>query len=111
MSISVENKNDITLITIENQEIDASNTGQLKDELHQSLAPGMHVLLDLSKLQFIDSSGLGVLLSCMRYLTSNNGDLKICCVTKSVQAILELVRFHRVVDIFNTREEAEKAFE
>ena len=111
MHISVEEKNNMSVITIEDKEVDAANSAELKEELHNAIRPGTNVLLDLSKLEFLDSSGLGVLLSCMRYLTSHNGTFQICSVTKPVQAILELVRFHRVVDTYNNRNEAFRAFE
>jgi anti-sigma B factor antagonist len=60
----------------------------------------------LSEVGFIDSSGLGAILSCYRHLQFTNGDLRLCCLSEQVRTLFELVRMHRVFDIYGTREEA-----
>jgi len=67
-------------------------------------------VLDLSRLRFVDSSGLGALLSCLRQLTGRGGDLRLSGMSKPVRALFELVRMHRIFDIYPTKEEAIKAF-
>ena len=69
-----------------------------------------NVVLDLTRLRFIDSSGLGAFLSCLRKLNQKQGDLKLCGVSKQVRAVLELVRMHRILDICGTRQEAARAY-
>jgi len=71
----------------------------------------MRLVIDMSSVQFVDSSGLGVILSCLRQVTERGGDLKVCGLSKGVRALFELVRMHKVVEIYNTREEALAAFE
>ena len=75
-----------------------------------SLEPNSKVVLDMSEVEFIDSSGLGVILSCYRHLNSANGDLKLCCLNEQVQTLFELVRMHRIFDIYKTQEEAIKSY-
>jgi anti-sigma B factor antagonist len=65
----------------------------------------------MAKVKFVDSSGLGALLSCLRQVNAEGGDLKICGLTKQVRVIFELVRMHRIFEMFNTREEAAKAYD
>ena len=69
------------------------------------------MVFDLSKLRFVDSSGLGAFLSCLRKLNAKGGDLKLCGMSKQVRAVFELVRMHRIFDIYGTREEAVRAFQ
>ena len=69
------------------------------------------MVIDLARLRFMDSSGLGAMLSCLRQLSAKGGDLKLCCMSKQVRAAFELVRMHRIFDIFNSREEAVRAFQ
>jgi anti-sigma B factor antagonist len=73
--------------------------------------PGVKLLFDLEKLKFVDSSGLGALLSCLRQVTAVKGELKLCGMAKPVHALFELVRMHRVFDILITRDEALRSFE
>ena len=67
------------------------------------------IVLDLTRLRFIDSAGLGAFLSCLRKLTEKQGDLKLCAVSKQVRTAFALVRMHRILDIYDTREEATRA--
>ena len=69
------------------------------------------VVFDMSTLRFVDSSGLGALLSCLRQLNSVGGDMNLCGMSKQVRALFELVRMHRIFDIFNTPEEAVRSFQ
>jgi anti-sigma B factor antagonist len=64
----------------------------------------------MSALQFVDSAGLGAILSCLRKLTAAEGDLKLCGLTGPVRAIFEISRMHRIFDIYATRAEAIAAF-
>ena len=65
----------------------------------------------LSHLRFVDSSGLGAMLSCLRQLNATGGDLKLCGMSKAVRSVFELVRMHRIFDIYDTREQAVSAFQ
>ena len=99
-----ENKGAIIIVQSEN--LDASNVKAFKDRLIPMLEDHQNVLLDMSRLTFIDSSGLGALLSCLRTMTVKKGQLKLFAMAKPVQALFELVRMHRIFSIYNTREEA-----
>ena len=69
------------------------------------------VVLDLSQLRVIDSSGLGCFLSCLRKLSSRGGSLKLGGMSPQIRAITELLRLHRILEIYSTKEEAVRAFE
>jgi len=69
------------------------------------------LVIDLGRLRFVDSSGLGAFISCLRKLNAKGGDLKLCGMQKPVRAVFELVRMHRIFDIYATREEAVRAFQ
>ncbi len=101
----------ILVVTLAETNVDAVNASSVKERLLALLKPGQRVVIDIGSLDFVDSSGLGVLLSALRLVSGEGGDLKLAGAKKSMRAILELVRFHRVLDILNTREEAMKAFD
>jgi anti-sigma B factor antagonist len=90
--------------------LDTSNAGAFKSDMAPILQSSKKVVFDLSQLEFVDSSGLGAVLSCLRTLNTNGGDLKLCQMRKPVRVLFELVRMHRVFDIYDTREDAVKAF-
>ncbi len=110
MNINVEEKDGVKIISVPGEVLDASNVADFKTAMKEHLTEKTNMLLDMSEQQFIDSSGCGALLSCLRELTSGGGNLKICGVQKSVRVIFELVRMHRIIDIFNTRDEALESY-
>jgi len=110
MEIPIEQSQNVTIAEIPVKELDASNAGDLKSAMAQILENSSRVVLDVRRMQFIDSSGLGAILSCLRQVGARGGDLKLCCMTRQVRTAFELVRMHRIFDIFETREEAVGAF-
>jgi len=101
----------VAVVEITVDELDASNTGELKHDIAPVLEANTKLVIDLSRLRFVDSSGLGAILSCLRQLSSKGGDLKLSGMQKQVRAVFELVRMHRIFDIYGTREEAVRAFQ
>ena len=66
-------------------ELDASNAGEFKRDIAPVLQANTKLVLDLSRLRFVDSSGLGAMLSCLRQLSAKSGDLKLCGMSKQVR--------------------------
>jgi anti-sigma B factor antagonist len=86
--------------------LDASNAREFKSLVAPLLVPGGRLVIDMEKVEFVDSTGLGVLVSCLRQAHTINGEIKLCSLSKPVRALFELVRMHRVFEIFNSRDEA-----
>ncbi|HYM00378.1 MAG TPA: STAS domain-containing protein [Blastocatellia bacterium] len=110
METLVETVGNIAVLLVEGESLDASNSREFKRSAMAALQGHSRLVFDLSGLEFVDSSGLGAILSCLRQLNASGGDLKLCGMTKPVRALFELVRMHRIFDIFGTREDAIKSF-
>lgn len=91
-----------TLVVRIEGRLDARAADELKAEFREIIAP--HVLLNLEKVSFIDSSGLGLVVSTFRRIRENEGDLSLCCLSPQVETIFELTRLHRVFDIYKTED-------
>lgn len=74
------------------------------DELTRS--KGLHLVIDMGKTLFIDSSGLGGLLSSLKLVMKNEGDIRIARPTPQALTLLRLTRLHRVFEIHDTLESA-----
>ena len=111
MEIAVDRMDGVAVAVVPVDELDASNTGEFKRGIAPLLQANSKLVLDLSLLSFVDSSGLGAMLSCLRQLSAKGGDLKLCGMSKQVRALFELVRMHRIFDIYGTKEEAVRAFQ
>jgi anti-sigma B factor antagonist len=111
MEIPVSSMDGVTIAAVPVEELDASNAGDFKRDIAPVVQKNAKLVLDLSRLRFVDSSGLGAMLSCLRQLSAKNGDLKLCGMSKQVRALFELVRMHRIFEIYGTKEEAIHAFQ
>ncbi len=110
MDLAIERIHDVVVVRLPYEELDASNASELKRDLTALLETESRIVFDLSQLRFVDSSGLGAFLSCLRRVNARGGDLKLCCLSRPVRAVFELVRMHRIFDIYATRDEATRAF-
>jgi anti-sigma B factor antagonist len=110
MEFAVEKIGNVALVMLPVEELDAGNAGEFKRDVAPLLEQNPSIVFDLGKLRFIDSSGLGAFLSCLRKAKATGGDVKLCCASSQVRTVFELVRLHRILDILNTREAAVAAF-
>jgi anti-sigma B factor antagonist len=110
MQLDIDKSGEVAIVTLQAEHLDASAAEEFKREMIPILDANHKVVFDMSPLQFVDSAGLGAILSCLRRLSAANGDLKLCGLTKSVRAVFEISRMHRIFDIFHTRAEAIAAF-
>jgi len=110
MKLETKQYGSVTVVAIEADNLDAATSRVFKDLIAPVLEKQREVVLDLGRLQFVDSSGLGVILSCLRTLNARGGDLRLFGMTRSVRALFELVRMHRVFEIFNSCDEAVRSF-
>src|SRR5689334_7161492 len=101
----------VIVIMVPWEKLDMSTTAEFKEAMSQAVAGESSVVLDIGKVPFVDSSGLGTLLSLLRDLSSRGGDLKLSQVQKRVRAMFELVRMHRILSFYETTEEAVEAFD
>ena len=64
----------------------------------------------MSNVRFVDSAGIGTLISCLKATTTNNGSMALCNVAGPIRVLFESLRLHRLFKILDSREEAITAF-
>jgi anti-sigma B factor antagonist len=69
------------------------------------------ILLNLADVDYIDSAGLGVLVSSFTSVRNDGGELKLVFLTKKVQDLLQMTRLYTVFDVFNDETEALESFD
>lgn len=110
VEFAVEKTEPVAIVTLAGPNLDAHNVKDFKSGIAPILEENKDLIFDMGALEFLDSSGLGALLGSLRTLNTKGGDLRLFQVTKKVRALFELVRMHKLFEIFNTREEALKSF-
>jgi len=110
MEFGTEKIGDVIIVTLHTDVIDSDNTKEFKADISPVIGENRHVVFDMEQVKFVDSSGCGAILFCLRQLNSKKGDLKVIGVQKAVRTLFELVRMHRIIDILTTKEEAAGSF-
>lgn len=110
MQIKTENIDEIVIVSLNTETLDTNNSKEFKNLMAPIIQNHSQIVLDLGAMNFVDSSGLGAILSCLRQINAKGGDLKLFGMNNKVRTLFELVRMHRIFEIFNTKEAVIKAF-
>ncbi|MBN3906528.1 MAG: STAS domain-containing protein [Nostoc sp. NMS1] len=86
--------------------LDGVRGNELRREVNDLMANGADILLlDLKEVKFIDSSGLGALVSAMQTTRNANGKLFVCSISDQVRMLFELTKMDRVFKTFADQDE------
>ena len=106
MNMTSEASNALQILKVEEKRIDAVAAIQFKDKVRELTAEHeTAVVLDLSNVDFIDSSGLGAIVAAMKQLGSDR-PLHLAGLTPIVSKVFALTRMERVFKIFDSAENA-----
>jgi len=111
MNITINEKGSVVLIEVKEERLDAHNSSELKTQMLTLFDEGKNnLVIDLQDVRFVDSSGLGSLVSGFKNASARNGNLKLSGLQPQVKSMFELTRLHRVFEIFPGAEDALASF-
>jgi len=85
----------------ETDRLNATIAPNIKEELNKNLNnPEVSFVLDLQNIKFIDSTGIGVLISALKTARQNNGNFFLLNVNKEVMDLLSLMKLDKVFDFY-----------
>jgi len=106
LGIRTEQDGGVCTVTLEG-EVDVYTAPRLKEQLVALLEGDcVSVIVDLEKVAFIDSSGLGVLVSALRRAREKDGVVRIVCTRDSILKIFRITGLDKVFPIFSDASEA-----
>lgn len=106
MIINKTDRKELSVLEIMNNRIDSSSAVEFKDRLKGIIDDGNHQLvLDLGRVEFIDSSGIGAIVGVLKYL-GQKGTFAIVGMSQTVDRVFRLTRMDRVFSIYPTVEDA-----
>ncbi|HNU91819.1 MAG TPA: STAS domain-containing protein [Spirochaetota bacterium] len=110
MDITKRTKGEVVVLDIAG-EIDLYNAPEIKDIINKLIEEQRYnVIINLEKVSYIDSSGIGALISSLSNLKKYQGGLKIINVYASVRKVFELTKLTSFFDIFDSEEDALESF-
>ena len=91
--------------------VDAHTFAEFEEELTKLVEDGYYnLLLDLEKLTYINSTGLGLLMATFRQVRQHQGDLVIAKMSDKITNIFNLLGFSRLISTYPTEQEALQKF-
>lgn len=106
MQIEERNVNGTVVVRLLETRLGADKAPNFKRTMGRYLQAGnKQLVLDLCRVEFIDSSGLGAILSVLKQM-GDDGKLAICSATEPVASMFKLTRMDRVFAFYKTVEEA-----
>jgi anti-sigma B factor antagonist len=112
MTITTREISHVTIVDINGRITLGDETGQLRDTVRKLLAAGKKkIVLNLANVDYIDSSGVGELVSSFTAVRNAGGELKLLSLTKKVSDVLQVTKLYTVFDIKEDEFTAVKSFD
>ena len=110
MEYQIREEDDLRIISCKGR-MDAGTSSKFKEHLKNLIDEGFsRLVIDMEHVDFLDSSGLGTLVACLRRVKEKNGDIKISGLRPEVRSIFDMTRVSRLFDIYPDVTSACKAF-
>ena len=109
VNFSVSQYEDVWVVTLHEKRLDSSIAPLFKAELLKIILSGVKkLLINLKKVDSIDSSGLGTLTFSLRQLEEVNGQVAVCCLKRKVLTLFQIAKLDRVIPVYKTEKEGLK---
>lgn len=104
MQVAAKNQGAAKVVVVPGQRLDASSAEGFKAEICGLIDSGSsHIILDLSQIEFMDSSGLGAIVACLKHM-GGNGSIELANPRDPVMKVLRLTRMNKVFTVHQDRE-------
>ncbi|MEP6643267.1 MAG: STAS domain-containing protein [Acidobacteriaceae bacterium] len=111
MKTSVRQLDGVTIVDCSGRITLGEGSVTLRDTVRELLAKGQKkILLNLADVNYIDSSGIGELVSAYTTVRNQGGDLRLLKLTKKVHDLLQITKLYTVFDVKDDEAAAVKAF-
>ena len=102
---------DVSVVDVAGRITLGEGSSVLRDALREMVGKGQKkILLNLGEVSYIDSSGIGELVSGFTTVTNNGGQLKLLNLTKRVKDLLQITKLYTVFDVHESETTAIRSF-
>jgi anti-sigma B factor antagonist len=111
MKVATRQVDGVTILDLSGRITLGEGSVTLRDAVHDVLAKGSKkILLNLENINYIDSSGIGELVSGFTSVRNAGGELKLLNLTKKVHDLLQITKLYTVFDIWDNEASAITSF-
>ena len=102
---------DVSVVDVAGRITLGEGSSALRDSLREMVGKGQKkILLNLGEVSYIDSSGIGELVSAFTTVTNGGGQLKLLNLTKRVKDLLQITKLYTVFDVHDSEVTAIRSF-
>lgn len=111
MSIKEKIIGDIVVLSLKGNLMGEPDTTDLRDKIYSLLQDNfVNIVLDLAKVKWVNSSGLGTLISSMTSIKNKGGELRLANVTDKVESLFVITQLIKVFKTYETVDRAVASF-
>ena len=111
MKIKTSEKYEAVVIELKGNVMGGDDTKEFNDLLHKLIDEGKkNIVLDLSEVKFMNSSGLGMLISGLTTMKKSEGSLKLAGTTEKIESLLIITKLITIFESYDSVDEALKSF-
>ena len=106
LGLQVEERGDVAVLAVSG-EVDVATVPRLREQLHGLVASGTpRIVVDLDAVDFLDSTGLGVLVGGLKRVRAHEGSLRLVCTQERILKIFKITGLTKVFPIHSSVDEA-----
>ena len=111
MTIDTRTSNGVTILDIQGKITIGEGSAEIRNTVRDLLQAGKkNILLNLGDVSYVDSSGIGELVSSFTRVTNQGGQLKLLNLTKKLQELLAITKLLTVFESFDDEEKAVSSY-
>ncbi len=111
MKVTIEEKYQAAIIELKGNLIGGENAKLFREKLYELINQNKkNLVVDMSDVKFVSSTGIGILISGYTTLKNAGGDLKLAHISDKVQGVLNITKLNQIFNIYNNVDEAVKSF-
>lgn len=111
MNYSVSEQDDMIIISLTGKIMGGPEATEINEKFNQLIDDKkLKVVIDLNEVEWMNSSGLGILIGAVSLFKNNNGQLRIINVSERIQNLLKITKLAGIFETSNSLEEAISSF-
>lgn len=107
MQINLEERYNAAVIHLKGKLIGGPDAQHINDKIHQIIDKGIkNIVIDLKGVHYMNSTGIGILISSYTTVKNCGGDLKLASMDNKIQGVLSITKLNQVLNDYTTVDEA-----
>ena len=100
MNYTIVEQDDVVVLSLSGKIMGGPEASEINGKINQLIDDGkLKILIDLKEVEWMNSSGLGILIDAVTVLKNNNGTLRLVNVSDRIKNLLKITKLDTVFDI------------